>query len=146
MALFTSKVDYALRALLDLATQPPGRPAQSREVAARQSIPESYLNQLLVVLRRAGLVRSVRGAAGGYVLAREPRQLPVAEVVRALHGEEFLGAMPEEEMQLPSAWVIRSFHARLSGALRRQLEETTLADLVAELQRLDEAHSVMLGL
>src|SRR3954447_12264308 len=80
MALFTSKVDYALRALLDLACQRSGRPAQSREIAVRQDIPESYLNQLLVILRRAGLVRSVRGAAGGYVLGREPGLITVADV------------------------------------------------------------------
>src|SRR4051812_42677637 len=112
MALFTSKVDYALRALLDLAVQPPGRPAQSREIAARQEIPESYLNQLLVILRRAGLVRSVRGASGGYVLGREPHHLSVAQVIQALHGQDLLGDMPANGGGAPSAWVIRNLHTR----------------------------------
>jgi len=146
MALFTSKVDYALRALLDLAAQPPGRPAQSREIAARQDIPESYLNQLLVVLRRAGLIRSVRGASGGYVLGREPRLLTAHDVVRALHGEDFLGELPTGAETAPAAWVVRSFHGRLSETVAQSLAETTLADLVVELQRLDEAQSLMLGL
>src|SRR5436305_10444157 len=87
MTLFTSKVEYALRALLDLAEQPSARAAQSHEIAARQGIPEAYLNQLLVVLRRVGLVRSIRGALGGYVLGRSAATITVGEVVRAFHGE-----------------------------------------------------------
>jgi Rrf2 family protein len=146
MALFTSKVDYALRAMLDLAAQAPGRPAQSREIAARQEIPESYLNQLLVILRRAGLVRSVRGAAGGYVLGREPHQVTVADVVGALHGQQFLGEAPGEGSRAPGAWVIRDLHARVNEAVRRELEGTRLSDLVDQAQRLDEAQSLMLGL
>lgn len=148
MSLFTSKVDYALRALLDLATQPPGKPAQSREIAARQEIPESYLNQLLVVLRRAGLVRSVRGAAGGYVLGREPHSLTVADLVEALHGPEFLGENGSGERggDTPNAFVIRAFHTRLNAKVREELASTSLADLVTEGQRLNTAQSLMLGL
>lgn len=146
MALFTSKVDYALRALLDLAAQPPGRPAQSREIATRQDIPESYLNQLLVILRRAGLVRSVRGASGGYVLGRDPHQLTVAQVIQALHGQDLLGELSANGAGAPAAWVIRNLQSRLHEVVRRELERATLADLVAEIQRLDEAQSLMLGL
>jgi Rrf2 family protein len=146
MALFTSKVDYALRALLDLALQPPGQPAQSREIAARRSIPESYLNQLLVILRRSGLVRSVRGAAGGYVLGRDPRQMTAADVVRALHGQDYLAEISGNGAATPDLWVIRSLHNRMNAAVRRELERTTLADMVAEIQRQDEAQSLMLGL
>jgi len=146
MALFTSKVDYALRALLDLACQRSGRPAQSREIAVRQDIPESYLNQLLVILRRAGLVRSVRGAAGGYVLGREPGLTTVADVVDALHGADFLGERPGGGSESAAAWAIRGFHGRLSGAVRRELQGTSLADLLSEVERLDEARSVMAGL
>lgn len=145
MALFTSKVDYALRALLDLAVQPPGRPAQSREIASRQDVPESYLNQLLVVLRRAGLVRSVRGASGGYVLGRETRLITVADVIQALHGQGFLGDLPAEA-QLPAAWAIRNLQIRLSDTLQQELAKTTLADLAVDVQRLDESQSLMLGL
>jgi Rrf2 family protein len=146
MALFTSKVDYALRALLDLASHSASRPAQSREIAARQEIPESYLNQLLVVLRRAGLVRSVRGAAGGYILGKEPRQISVAAVIEALHGPGFLGELPADGAQQPAAWVIRNLNARLNRSVRAELAGVSLADLVAEAQKLDDAQSLMLGL
>lgn len=146
MALFTSKLDYALRALLDLAEQPWGRPSQSREIAGRQDIPESYLNQLLVVLRRAGLVRSLRGAAGGYVLGREPRRISVAEVIEALHGPGLLGELPAEGPQLPAAWVIRNLQTRIADSLQQELGRVTLADLAVETRKLDEAQSLMLGL
>jgi Rrf2 family protein len=146
MSLFTSKVDYAMRALVDLAAGAPTRPAQSREIASRQDIPESYLNQLLVVLRRAGLVRSVRGAAGGYVLGREPHQITTADVVCALHGSDILGEAPDSGSAVPSAWVMRNLHSRLNEVLRRELQATTLSDLLAEVQRLDETQSLMLGL
>lgn len=151
MALITSKVDYALRALLDLAGQPPGTPAQSREIASRQEIPESYLNQLLVILRRAGLVRSVRGASGGYVLGREPQRLTIADVFEALHGRDFLrdGAPAQSgkpEQVHPATFVIQGLHGRLNDSLRKEMERTTLADLLGELHKLDEAQSLMLGL
>lgn len=146
MALFTSKVDYAMRALLDLAVHAGGRPAQSREIATRQEIPESYLNQLLVVLRRAGLVRSVRGASGGYTLGKEPRLITVEDIVKALHGPGFLGELSAEGGQLPAAWVIRNLNAQLNRSLQRELAAVTLSDLVTEVQRLDESQSLMLGL
>jgi Rrf2 family protein len=146
LALFTAKVDYALRALLDLAGQPPGRSAQSREIAARQGIPESYLNQLLVTMRRGGLVRSIRGAAGGYVIGRSPHQLTLAEILETLQGPDFLGGMTDGSPELPAAWVIRNLHGRLSDLLQQELKTTTLADLAHEVHRLDEARSVMLGL
>src|SRR5687767_3721449 len=144
MALFTSKVDYALRALLDLAAQPSGRPAQSREIAARQDIPESYLNQLLVILRRAGLIRSVRGACGGYVLGRDPGQLTAGDVMRALHGDDYLADLQGNgnstpEGGCPAAWVVRNFQGRLNSAVWQLLAGTTLANLHVELQRLDES-------
>jgi Rrf2 family protein len=148
MSLFTSKVDYALRALLDLAQQPAGRSAQSREIAARQEIPEAYLNQLLVVLRRAGLVRSIRGAAGGYVLGREPRTLTVGDVLRAFQGEDYLGCGSEEgpAPDGSAAWVVRELRGRVEAAVRDLLDGTTLADLEIEKRRLDESQSMMLGI
>src|SRR3989337_3281977 len=83
----STKGDYGIRALIELAHhfgEP--RPPQSGEIAARQKIPESYLEQLLTTLRRAGFIRSVRGPQGGHALIREPRDLRVSEVIEALEG------------------------------------------------------------
>jgi Rrf2 family protein len=78
-----------LQALVELARQRNGAPLQSREIALRQGIPQAYLDQLLVSLRRAGLVKSVRGAGGGYLLARPAETLTVAECLRPLSSELF---------------------------------------------------------
>jgi len=146
VAIFSSKLDYALRALLDLASQPKGHTAQSREIAHRQEIPESYLNQLLVILRRAGLVRSIRGAAGGYTLGRDPSQLSVADVVEALHGDDLLGQIAPGVGGHASTLVVRELQRRLNSALHSEMARTTLASLSAEVDRMDEARSLMLGL
>ena len=83
----SNKGDYGIRALIELAHhygEP--RPIQSSEIAARQRVPESYLEQLLTTLRRAGFIRSVRGPQGGHALARDPCEIRIAEVIEALEG------------------------------------------------------------
>ena len=83
----STKGDYGIRALIELAHHfGETRPTQSGEIAARQSIPESYLEQLLTTLRRAGFIRSVRGPQGGHALIRDPSELRVSEVIAALEG------------------------------------------------------------
>ena len=83
---FTAKEDYGLRAALDLAAYGGNGPVQAREIAARQAIPEQFLEQLLASLRRAEVIRSTRGAAGGYSLASDPSRVTVGAVLRALSG------------------------------------------------------------
>jgi Rrf2 family transcriptional regulator, cysteine metabolism repressor len=82
----SSKSEYGVRALFELAQCYGQPPVQSGEIAERQNIPEAYLNQLLISLRKAGLVRSLRGPQGGHQLARPPAQITVAEIVGALEG------------------------------------------------------------
>jgi Rrf2 family protein len=83
----STKGDYGIRALIELAHRyGEKRPTQSGDIAARQSIPESYLEQLLTTLRRAGFVRSVRGPQGGHVLARSAAEIAVSDVIEALEG------------------------------------------------------------
>ena len=83
----STKGDYGIRALIELAHRSgEARPTQSSEIAARQNIPESYLEQLLTTLRRAGFIRSVRGPQGGHALIRDPKELRVSEVIVALEG------------------------------------------------------------
>lgn len=83
----SSRAYYGLRALVDLALQyETGEPVQVKDIARRQDIPEDYLGQLMVGLRRSGLIESVRGPAGGYSLARPPQQITVAEALEALEG------------------------------------------------------------
>src|SRR5579872_798725 len=97
MSFFNAKLRYALCAAIDLAMQPPTQACQSRDIAARQDIPGPYLDQILASLKGAGIVRSIRGAGGGYNLARTPDRISVGDVVRALLRSErlFSGASDE---------------------------------------------------
>ncbi len=78
------KVDYGVRALVDLSQRYGRGPVQTAEIAARQGIPEPYLDQLLIILRKAGLVSSRRGPHGGHALAREPDQITMSMVMSIL--------------------------------------------------------------
>ncbi len=84
----SSRADYGVRALFDLAQRYGQGPTQSRDIAARQHVPEAYLHQVLGALNRAGLIRSTRGPLGGHELAREPSGINLWEVLRALDGPD----------------------------------------------------------
>src|SRR5260221_5987408 len=97
MSFFNSKLRYALCAAVDLAMQPSTCACQSREIAARQHIPGPYLDQILASLKGAGLVRSVRGAGGGYNLARSPDRICFGDVVRAILRTDHLFSTPADD-------------------------------------------------
>src|ERR1700748_1436950 len=81
-------VDYCLKALIMLAERfPAAQPQRVEEIAAAQAIPENYLRRLLIELKRGGLVASQKGPNGGYVLARHPAKVTVAEVVQIIEGD-----------------------------------------------------------
>ena len=82
----STKGRYALRLMLDLALQAPDRTVPLRDVAERQEISDKYLEQIVTQLSRGGLVRSVRGAGGGYLLTRQPGEYTVGEILRQLEG------------------------------------------------------------
>lgn len=84
----SSRADYGVRALFDLAQHFGGGPTQAREIAARQGIPEAYLHQLLGALNRAGLVRSTRGPLGGHELSREPSEITLWDIFLVLDGPD----------------------------------------------------------
>lgn len=82
----STKGRYALRLMLDIALTGSGQPVPLRDVAERQEISDKYLEQIVTQLGRAGLVRSVRGAGGGYLLTRPPAEYTVGEILRVLEG------------------------------------------------------------
>lgn len=87
MPLISSKGVYGLTAMHELSKQKTDTPMQIREISASANIPQNYLEQLLSKLRRAGLVTSVRGSKGGYLLAKEPKNIKVLEILLALEGD-----------------------------------------------------------
>lgn len=84
--MITQKAKYALKALLALAAAPEGRPCSIRDLATRESIPQSFLEQILIELRRAGLVESRRGKEGGYLLAAPAAEIGLGRILRLVDG------------------------------------------------------------
>lgn len=125
--MFSTRDAYGLRAIVELARQEEGVPLQSREIAARQDIPQAYLDQLLVSLRRAGLVKSVRGAGGGYLLNQPADTLTVADVLRPLSSDLFSNRWEGDAGATSTVTAV--FHEALTAATD-VLASTTITELV----------------
>jgi len=124
------KTEYALLALLELtAYYNGGEPRQIRQIAAQQNIPDRYLEQLLATLRRGGLVRSQRGAKGGYFLAREPWKVTVLDVVACLEGFEIDRSQEKAISQTLDGGVVREVWQDACDAYLSVLQKYTLQDL-----------------
>jgi Rrf2 family protein len=123
------KNEYALLALIELAVHhKSGEPLQIRQISMQQKIPDRYLEQLLATLRRGGLVRSQRGAKGGYILAREPWKINLLEVMDCLDGSD---ANPGETTGPPKTvenGVIVEIWKEAYEAANAVLEKYTLQD------------------
>ncbi|MDP9367879.1 MAG: Rrf2 family transcriptional regulator [Chloroflexota bacterium] len=105
----SSRADYGVRALFDLAQRYGQGPTQSRDIAARQGIPEAYLHQLLGALNRAGFVRSTRGPLGGHEIARDPAEITVLDVLHVLDGPD-RRAHPHPGSQLDGHVIHQTWH------------------------------------
>ena len=125
------KVDYGVRALMDLAQRYGEGPVQTAEIAARQSIPEPYLDQLMTTLGKFGFVRSRRGPQGGHVLARHPSEITLEMVMSTLEGTmaplDCLG--DPAECVLSGACAQRDVWHSVEEAVHSVLSSTTIADL-----------------
>lgn len=122
-----------MRAMLDLAVNNgENEPVLMRDVAARQDLSEKYLEQVLIPLRNAGLVRSVRGARGGYMLTRSPSQINLLEIVEACIGDVAMVDCVEdpEYCQRIDGCATFVIWKELTQAMRESLEGKTLSDLV----------------
>src|SRR3972149_3919832 len=83
---FSVKSEYAITAVLDMALNTDKGPAHVRAIARRQAIPVRFLEQVMASLKKAGLVESIRGAQGGYILSRDPKTINIAQIVEAIEG------------------------------------------------------------
>jgi Rrf2 family protein len=127
----SAKADYAVRAVIELAAGPEGANLSAREIAAAQDIPQNFLENILGELRRAGIVHTHRGPAGGSSLARPAASLTVGEVLRAIDGPlAAVRDLPPEELvyegtarYLPAVW------CRVQSCLHEVLDAVTVAEL-----------------
>ncbi len=127
----TMKGDYGLRAMIELATQYGRGPVPSSEIAARQQVPEHFLDQLLITLRRAGLLKSQRGPQGGHMLARPPAQISMSDVIRALEGDTALmECVPNPAAcQMSPGCSMRDIWMQIEDYAQQMLTSTTLEQL-----------------
>jgi len=132
----STRGDYASRALLSLALHgEESGPTSVRDIAERTGLPQPYLEQILLALKGAGIVRSKRGVGGGYVLARGPREITLGEIVSAVDGPIALGDFGEPHQDgacdHEGQCVLLAVWAGIGSQIRRQLDSFTLADIVA---------------
>ncbi|HEX6030534.1 MAG TPA: Rrf2 family transcriptional regulator [Tepidiformaceae bacterium] len=129
----STRSDYGLRALIELAGHYGQGPLQSSEIALRRHVPEQYLDQLLTSLRKAGFIRSVRGPAGGHELVRPPDQVCVRDVIESLEGSlspvSWLDELPEQTDH-PHQCGQREIWERIRTATAEILSSYTIADLL----------------
>jgi Rrf2 family protein len=126
----SARADYAVRALAELAADG-GRPLKREQIASAQHIPITFLGNILQQLRTAGLVKTHRGAEGGYWLALPAGQITLADVIRAVDGPlaNVRGEPPENVMYEGVAVPLRAVWIAVRASLRNVLEQVTLADL-----------------
>jgi Rrf2 family protein len=131
----STKGDYGVRALVELAHHYGEGPIQCAEIASRQGIPEPYLDQLLTTLRRAGFIRSVRGPQGGHALVRRPAEIRLSEVIEALEGPiSPIACLDSADCTKPGACAQREVWAEVRRATHEILDRVTIEEL-AEKER-----------
>jgi len=132
----STRGDYASRALLSLALHANGgTPTSVRDIAQRTALPQPYLEQILLALKGAGLVRSKRGVGGGYVLARSPAEITLGAIISAVDGPIVAGDFgePHEDgaCDHEGQCALLEVWADVGSHIRRHLDSHTLADMVA---------------
>jgi Rrf2 family protein len=130
MVELSCKSEYAILALLELAAHyNDGEPLQIRQIATQQNIPDRYLEQLLAMLRRGGIIRSQRGAKGGYFLAREPWKINILEILTCLEGpdlEQSETNVPPKTVESAVLWEVWQESRQIANSV---LQKYTLQDL-----------------
>ena len=132
----SSRTEYAVRAMAELALMHGSDPVSLREIAERQGIPEKYLEQLFRQLRKAGLIKGVRGAQGGYSLAGRPSDVTVGDIMRAVDGPIAICSCAAEgerddDCERKSHCAAHPVWARLQNGIVSILDSTTLYDMLA---------------
>jgi Rrf2 family protein len=129
----SAKSDYALRALIEIATRDSGVPVSAEELGRLQDIPHGFLQAILADLRRAGIVMSVRGQSGGWRLARKSDDVSVADIIRAVDGPlvSVYGLRPEAVTYNEHADVLQLVWIAARANLREVFEHVTVSMLAS---------------
>ena len=139
----STKGRYGLRALIDLAQFSEVEPVSIGSIAARQGISERYLEQLMALMKKAGLIKSIRGAGGGYVLARDAKDISVGDVLRALEGNLEPVECPAfqengEGCEASGSCVTKYVWKKINESINQTVDEMKIDTLVSESKSLCE--------
>lgn len=131
----SKKTDYALRALLYISIRHKGGSVQVKEISSTEKLPTKFLENILLTLRKAGILHSRMGLRGGYSLARPPEQITLGEVIRVLDGTiapmSCVSRVEYESCPAEIGCAIKSVMQDVRNAVARVLDDTTLADLTS---------------
>lgn len=138
----TTKGRYGLRAMFELAKDYGKGPVTIKTISERQHLSIHYLEQLLAKLRRSGLIKSVRGPGGGYILAKKPSKISIGDIVRILEGPIALAKCIDESLMKNICehiddCVVRLMWKRISDRIADVLDSITLEDLNKEVNNID---------
>jgi Rrf2 family protein len=145
---FPIKVTYGIMASIELARHDRSVPLQAKAIAKQQSIPSRFIEQILQGLKQAGIVRSLRGAQGGYTLAQDPSQISLAELVNSMNGNEAMPSTANSSTgpignQGPSSTILSTIWAQVQEAEQAVLRVISLQSLVEQHQKLESQRSLM---
>jgi Rrf2 family protein len=129
----SAKADYAVRAAVELAASAGERPVKAERIATAQEIPLNFLENILGELRHAGIVRSYRGAEGGFRLAKPASEIAIADVIRAVEGPlaSVRGAPPEDSTYLGASEALPRVWIAVRANLRKVVEHVSVADVAS---------------
>lgn len=132
MLKLSTKGQYGVRAMFEVARGYPGNPVTIREVAEKQDVSVAYLEQILNKLRRAGLIKSVKGPGGGYLLTRKPDEITIASILKELEGPVAITSCldPDEGCSRVEGCVTHLLWRSLGAKIEAFLETITLRDLI----------------
>ncbi len=137
----STKGRYGLRAMIDMARYSEKEPVSINSVAARQGISEGYLEQIVSLLKKKGLVKSIRGAGGGYVLAKKVDEISVGDILRALEGSlepvRCAAYYSEDGCTASDGCVTKYVWQKINDSINRTVDEISLEELVKESRTLN---------
>ena len=145
---FPIKVTYGIMASIELARHDRSIPLQAKAIAMRQGIPSRFIEQILQSLKQAGIVRSLRGAQGGYTLAQDPSQISLAELVNSMNGAETTsstvnGSPGHPENRQVANTILSAIWAQVQEAEQAVLRVISLQSLVEQHHKFESRRSLM---
>ncbi|GAA0722063.1 Rrf2 family transcriptional regulator [Clostridium malenominatum] len=136
----STKGRYGVKAMVDLAINCGDEPVSIKTISERQNISEYYLEQLFAVLRKGDIIKSIRGAQGGYILSREPKDISIAEIIELLEGPVALSdCISEDSCENTNCCPTRLLWVRIKESIENVTRSTTLQDLIDDNNRLNSS-------